>query len=123
MMGGRSRYDAPNRYGGFRPTRPERNWTARVLDFSRRAVIRGEAGFVMVETISKALKTCPLATVRILARWEGALAAGTEILVSGDRLEVLKHKPINGRQRVAHLLCRPCQDKPGRPGEPNAAES
>jgi hypothetical protein len=96
-------------------------FVARVLVFDRPATIQGQRGAVMLEAIAKPLKTCPGASLRILARWSGVLAPGTLVEVDGRRLEVLKCRPMTARQRTAHFLCRPCEVEPKTAGGADAA--
>jgi hypothetical protein len=91
-----------------RPRKPGPVFERRILDFDTPARIRGESGRVMLEPIAKTLKTCPEATLRILARWSGTLGRGELLELEGwPPLEVLAFRPIAKRRQVAHILCRP----------------
>ena len=73
-----------------------------------RVVISGQEGRGTVERLKVAPPSYPNARVRVLVRWEGSMQPGAvlELPITGERLNVLAHKPLGGRgRRHAVILC------------------
>lgn len=76
--------------------------------FDQVVILRGTRGACAVEPIEQPLRTCPGASVRVVAKWHGHVAPG-EVLQAppGRALRVLRYLPVTARRASAHFLCAP----------------
>jgi hypothetical protein len=107
----RSAYWTSRRSAAARHDSP-RTFVPRLYAFDARVRIGGETGPACLERIEKPLKSCPKATTRVIARWQGELPRGAKIDTGSGELVVLRVFPMSQRVRVAHFLCASAETAP-----------